>query len=37
MSFHEPSALKVFITVAAMARSERWYSRDHHPGDLGCG
>jgi putative isomerase len=23
--------------VAALARSERWYSRDHHPGDLGCG
>jgi glycogen debranching enzyme len=23
--------------VAALARSERWYSRDHHPGDMGCG
>jgi neutral trehalase len=23
--------------VATMARSERWYSRDHHPGDMGCG
>ena len=22
--------------VAALARSERWYSRDHHPGDMGC-
>jgi putative isomerase len=22
--------------LAALARSERWYSRDWHPGDLGC-
>lgn len=22
--------------VPAMARDERWYSRDHHPADLGC-
>jgi glycogen debranching enzyme len=22
--------------VAALARSERWYSRDHLPSDLGC-